>query len=84
MYGAQQALFPYNDPGQLPVMPVREPTGEWLRLEVVLPGYSLWVRAWQVQVGRVMLYLLDSNDPANFPAYRGLPASFTVADRSSA
>lgn len=71
-YGAQQALFPYNDPGQLPVMPVREPNGEWLRLEVVLPGYSLWVRAWQVQVGRVMLYLLDSNDAANFPAYRGV------------
>jgi len=72
MHGAQQALFPYNDPGQLPVMPVRESNGEWLRLEVVLPGYSLWVRAWQVQVGRVMLYLLDSNDVANFPAYRGV------------
>lgn len=71
-YGAQQALFPYNDPGQLPVMPVREANGEWLRLEVVLPGYSLWVRAWQVQVGRVKLYLLDSNDAANFPAYRGV------------
>ncbi len=71
-YGAQQALFPYNDPGQLPIMPVREPSGEWLRLEVVLPGYSLWLRAWQVQVGRVKLYLLDSNDAANFPAYRGV------------
>jgi len=71
-YGRQQALFPYNDPGQLPVMPVREPNGEWLRLEVVLPGYSLWLRAWQVQVGRVKLYLLDSNDAANFPAYRGV------------
>jgi len=34
-FGSQQALFPYNDPGQLPVMPVREPNGEWLRLEVV-------------------------------------------------
>jgi len=71
-HGAQQALFPYNDPGQLPVMPVREPNGEWLRLEVVLPGYSLWLRAWQVQVGRVKLYLLDSNDAENFPAYRGV------------
>lgn len=71
-YGAQQALFPYNDPGQLPIMPVREANGEWLRLEVVLPGYSLWLRAWQVQVGRVKLYLLDSNDAANFPAYRGV------------
>jgi starch phosphorylase len=70
--GAQQALFPYNDPGQLPITPLRDPNGEWLRLELKLPGYSVWLRAWQVQVGRLKLYLLDSNDPANFPARRGI------------
>jgi starch phosphorylase len=70
--GAQQALYPYNDPGQLPVTPLRQPNGEWLRLEITLPGYSVWLRAWQVQVGRVKLYLLDSNDAANFPAHRGI------------
>ncbi len=70
--GAQEALFPFNDPGQLPIAPVRQANGEWLRLEIVLPGYSVWLRAWQVQVGRVTLYLLDSNDAANFPAHRGI------------
>ncbi len=70
--GAQQALYPYNDPGQLPVTPLRKENGEWLRLEVVLPGYSVWLRAWQVQVGRVKLYLLDSNDAANYPVHRGI------------
>jgi glycogen phosphorylase len=70
--GSQQALFPYNDPGQLPITPLRQENGEWLRLEVALPGYSVWVRAWQVQVGRVKLYLLDSNDAANFPAHRAI------------
>jgi starch phosphorylase len=70
--GAQQALYPYNDPGQLPITPVRQPNGEWLRLEIALPGYSVWLRAWQAQVGRVKLYLLDSNDAANFPAHRGI------------
>ncbi|MGA2062420.1 MAG: alpha-glucan family phosphorylase [Thermoguttaceae bacterium] len=70
--GAQQALFPYNDPGQLPITPLRQPNGEWLRLEIALPGYSVWLRAWQVQVGRVQLYLLDTNDLANFPAHRGI------------
>ena len=70
--GAQQALFPYNDPGQLPITPLRRPNGEWLRLELDLPGYPVWLRAWQVQVGRVTLYLLDSNDLANFPANRGI------------
>src|SRR5450432_1759504 len=70
--GAQEALFPYNDPGQLPITPLRQPNGEWLRLEIALPGYSVWLRAWQVQVGRAKLYLLDSNDAANFPAHRGI------------
>jgi len=70
--GDQQALFPYNDPGQLPITPLRQPNGEWLRLELALPGYSVWLRAWQVQVGRVKLYLLDSNDAANAPAHRGI------------
>ncbi len=53
--GVQQALYPYNDPGQLPITPLRKPNGEWLRLEVLLPGYSVWLRAWQVQIGRVKL-----------------------------
>lgn len=70
--GAQQALYPYNDPGQLPITPLRKPDGEWLRLEIALPGYSVWLRTWQVQVGRVKLYLLDSNDVANYPAHRGI------------
>ena len=70
--GAQQALYPFNDTGQLPITAVRDHTGERLRLEVVLPGYSVWIRAWQVRVGRVNLYLLDSNDMANTPAHRGI------------
>jgi starch phosphorylase len=70
--GAQRALFPYNDPGQLPITPLRQANGEWLRLELDLPGYPVWLRAWQVQVGRVQLYLLDSNDLANLPAHRGI------------
>lgn len=70
--GSQQALYPYNDPGQLPITPLRKSNGDWLRLEITFPGYSVWLRAWQVQVGRVKLYLLDSNDAANFPAHRGI------------
>lgn len=70
--GWQQALFPYNDPGQLPITPVREENGEWLRLEIALPGFSVWLRAWQAQIGKIKLYLLDSNDAANFPAHRGI------------
>ena len=70
--GEQQALFPYNDPGQLPVTPLRHEDGEWLRIALAFPGGPLWLRAWQVQVGRLHLYLLDSNDAANLPLYRGI------------
>ena len=70
--GEQEALYPYNDPGQLPVVPLRDANGEWLRLKIELPGYSVWLRTWLVQVGRIKLYLLDSNDAANFPIHRGI------------
>jgi len=78
--GAQQALYPYNDPGQLPVTPLRQPNGEWLRLKIDLPGYAVWLRAWQVHVGRVKLYLLDSNDGANYPAHRGITSQLYGGD----
>lgn len=70
--GEQQALYPYNDPGQLPITPLRKANGEWLRLEIAFPGWSIWIRTWEVKVGRNRLLLLDSNDPANFPAYRAI------------
>ena len=68
----QEALYTYNDPGQLPIRPVRDAKGDWVRLRFPLPGYSIWLRAWQVEVGRVTLYLLDSNDPANPPAVQAV------------
>src|SRR3984893_7510164 len=70
--GQQQALYPFNDPGQLPIKPLREPDGKWLRLSIDFLGVKLWIRTWQVQVGRAKLYLLDTNDPANIPAYRAI------------
>jgi glycogen phosphorylase len=70
--GHQVALYPYNDPGQLPIRPVRQANGEWLRITLELPGFRLWIRTWEVEVGRVKLYLLDTNDPANLPEYRGI------------
>ena len=79
--GEQQELYPYNDPGQLPIRPCRLPDGEWLRLKIDFPGWSLWIRAWEVIVGRRKLYLLDSNDIANLPAHRGITSELYGGDR---
>ncbi|GAA0832543.1 alpha-glucan family phosphorylase [Marinomonas arenicola] len=70
--GLQQAVYPYNDPGQLPISPLRHANGEWLRIKLDLPGHPIWLRAWQVQVGRTKLYLLDSNDTANYAPFRAI------------
>jgi starch phosphorylase len=70
--GSQAELYPYNDPGQLPIMPVRDKDGEWLAIEVRFPGRHMRLRAWQANIGRTKLYLLDSNDPRNSPADRGI------------
>jgi starch phosphorylase len=66
--GTQMEFYPYNDPGQLPVLPVRDREGEWLRMALTFPGRRVRLRVWEAKVGRVKLYLLDSNDPANSPA----------------
>lgn len=70
--GRQQELYPYNDPTSLPIQPVPGPAGGWLHVFLELPGRSLLLRVWQARVGRTVLYLLDSNDPMNGPADRGI------------
>jgi len=70
--GRQLAIYPYNEPSTLPIQPLRTASGEWLHVHLNLPGRRLMLRVWQVNVGRVRLYLLDSNDPLNSPRDRGI------------
>ncbi len=70
--GRQIEVYPYNAPTSLPITPVRDSNGGWLGVPIQLPGRVLVLRVWQVQVGRVALFLLDSNDPMNSPADRGI------------
>ncbi len=73
--GRQTELYPFNEPSSLPVQPARTPEGEPLRLPLAFPGRTLLLRAWRVDVGRSALYLLDSNDPFNEPADRGITSA---------
>ncbi|MBS0621741.1 MAG: alpha-glucan family phosphorylase [Verrucomicrobia bacterium] len=79
--GEQQEVYPYNDSGQLPITPLRLSNGEWLRLKIDLPDSVLWLRTWEVKVGRRTLYLLDSNDIANLPAHRGITSELYGGDK---
>jgi starch phosphorylase len=78
--GNQQALYPVNDPGQLPIRPLRQANGEWLRLQIQLPDTKIWLRCWVVSIGRNKLYLLDTNDFSNSPAHRGISSELYGGD----
>ncbi len=70
--GEQIEFYPYNDPTMLPVVPLRDDKGEWVRVTVELPGRKLRLRTWHGRVGRRTLLLLDSNDPLNHPGDRAI------------
>ncbi len=72
--GEQLAFYPSNQPHLLPLAPLRDETNQWVRIAVELPGRTLHLLTWVVQVGRATLYLLDSNDPLNTPADHGITA----------
>jgi glycogen phosphorylase len=73
--GRQLEAFPYNDPTDLPIVPVRDREGGWLRIRLELPGRTLSLRVWRAIVGKVSLYLLDSNDPLNAPWDRAITST---------
>lgn len=72
--GKQHETYPYNDPSTLPLEPATQTDGSWTRVSIELPGRLLWLRVWRARVGRVELFLLDGNDPANSPVDRGITA----------
>ncbi|MCJ9429350.1 alpha-glucan family phosphorylase [Kordiimonas marina] len=73
-HGQQAETYPYNEPASLPIEPVMVDGGTRLRIKLDLPGRQLSLRVWQATVGRVTLYLLDSNDLLNSAADRGITA----------
>ena len=81
MEGKQREAYPFNDPTSLPVEPVRAPNGAWLHIPLDLAGRVLYLRVWRTCIGRTALYLLDSNDPLNAPADRGITGHLYGTDK---
>jgi glycogen phosphorylase len=68
--GRQQENYLYNDPAGLPIAPLLQRDGSWVHVSLELFSRQIHFRIWRVQVGRVTLYLLDSNVPSNQPGDR--------------
>ena len=78
--GWQIEQNPENDFYQMPVQPVHARDGEHLTIEVPFAHGLVQARLWQVQVGRVGLYLLDTNLDENAPADRDITARLYGGD----
>ena len=68
--GWQQESYTDNDFYNLPIQAVQDANGKRMTVEVALPGRRVVAQVWRVQVGRVPLYLLDSNVELNRPEDR--------------
>ena len=68
--GWQQEKYPINDFHTLPIQPTADAQGKPLTVAVDFPGRRLSARIWRVRVGRIPLYLLDTNVEENTPEDR--------------
>ncbi len=79
--GFQQEDYPINDYNNLPVQFVQDKDGNPLKIKVPMPGRQMTAQVWRVQVGRISLYLLDSNLPENIDEDRDLTDRLYGGDR---
>jgi len=61
LYGEQVHNYPAQELTKLPYLPVRNANGEWQKVFVSWQGRKIWAKIWQTRVGRISLYLLDTD-----------------------
>ena len=70
--GNQEAEYEAQDFTKIPVTPARDENGNWLTINLSFPGREVFARIWKVNVGRVELYLLDTDYEDNQEADRSI------------
>lgn len=81
--GVQHAVYEDHDPRDLPVEPQRTASGEWLRISLEIADRTVHARVWRAQVGRVSVYLLDTNLEDNAPADRDITHRLYGGDQTT-
>ena len=70
--GDQLSLYPSQSFSKLPISPIKDDTGEFKMISIALPGRTIYARIWRVEVGRIPLYLLDTDFDLNQPQDRNV------------
>ena len=74
MDGWQQDFYQVNDFHNMQVQEVKQPDGQPLEIELDFPGRKVYLKVWQIKVGRVSIHMLDSNIEKNSEYDRRLTA----------
>ena len=70
--GEQENIYEYQHFDKIPVKPVRDENNRWVTVEIILPGRNMHAKVWKVDVGRVELFLLDTDIEDNLPEDRSV------------
>lgn len=81
--GWQEARYVRLKFNELPVLPFVDDKGKPLTVTVELPGRNVEARLWEIRIGRVPLYLLDSDVEGNTPTDRELTSRLYISDLDS-
>jgi glycogen phosphorylase len=65
LHGEQMATYEFQDFSKLPVQPVLSENGDWVTIDLDFPGRKMIAKIWQVNIGSVKLFLLDSDHELN-------------------
>ena len=79
--GAQETEYKNLDIENLPLESVKDSEGKDILVALHFPKKKIYLKAWKVNVGRVELYLLDSDIDANIPEYREITKTLYGGDR---
>ncbi len=71
-YGEQETEYRKIDIYSLPIKPVKDENGQDLIIFVKFPKRRLYLKVWSISVGRVTLYLMDSDIEENNEEYRDI------------
>jgi glycogen phosphorylase len=78
--GQQEAIYEKLHFSQVPAVPATDPDGNEVIVHVDLPGRKVFAKVWRIQVGRVPLYLMDTDVEPNGPGDRTLSARLYGGD----
>ena len=82
-FGDQLSLYPSQSFSKLPIQPIKDENDVFKMITIALPGRTLYARIWRVDVGRIPLYLLDTDFDMNQPQDRSITHTLYGGDNEN-